>query len=316
MAQENYDSTVSESSDYSSYSFEQSLDNKIELKEGNFYNSHEAFVIAVKNYTKQQGFQVCLEKYKKNAVGQHNHSMVLANHQRFTYEKRLIPIEVQQRIMLLRCARYNIPTIHAILKEEFDDKNLKHWALCYNRQMFMANITTTQRGESMNNLIKGYLDTMTSLTVFLKAFESALEQRKEATEFTKYQKKNEIIKLVTSSPYKKQASDDDIEITFQVERFQSQAHSLASQLNLEELPQYLFFLKWRKDPNERTLIRTYKTFYNTKEDNDDYEYLLKRTWQKVQDIINTKPEMAKSFYNSFDKILQEEIKAHVSDNNS
>ncbi|CAG8726996.1 17234_t:CDS:1, partial [Gigaspora rosea] len=44
--------------------------NKIELKEGNFYNSHEAFVIAVKNHAKQQGFQVCLEKYEKNAAEQ------------------------------------------------------------------------------------------------------------------------------------------------------------------------------------------------------------------------------------------------------
>ncbi|CAG8848151.1 9263_t:CDS:2, partial [Gigaspora margarita] len=111
MAQENYNSTASESSDYSSYSFEQSSDNKIELKEGNFYNSQEAFVIAVKNYAKQQDFQVRLGKYEKNAAGQHNHSMVLANHQRFTCEERLIPIEVQQRIMLLRCAGCNIPTI-------------------------------------------------------------------------------------------------------------------------------------------------------------------------------------------------------------
>ncbi|CAG8841571.1 40497_t:CDS:2, partial [Gigaspora margarita] len=565
MVQENYDSTASESSDYSSYSLEQSLENQIELKEGNSYTSHEAFVIAVKNYAKQQGFQVRLGKYEKNAAGQirkrtivcsregtsgsslkirnrssqrcnckflvrascnsdnnlwyiiltqlkHNHSMILADHQRFTSEERLIPLEVQQKIMLLRRAGCNILTIRAILKEEFDgiitwiicfagtlmlnesadsfswvfstflkmvnnyapkvfftdedsaiikandqifqpfgtkhvlclwhllknvmknlssilesdwamfiksfykcldeyeeknfiekweqlkahypkavkylskmDKNLKRWAPCYNRQMFMADITTTQRGESMNNLMKGYMDAMTSLTTFLKAFESALEQRKEATEFIKYQEKNEIIKLVTSSPYEKQASElltkyalkktqhqllefmtykcetiynNGIEITFQVERFQSQAHSrivkynltnhqffcscystvfsgiicrhifkVASQLNLEELPQYLFFLRWRKDPDEQVLIKTYRTFYNTsitsqqinsiniEEDNNDYEYLLKRTWRKVQDIINTKPEMAKSFYISFDKILQEEIKAHVSGKN-
>ncbi|CAG8738645.1 3650_t:CDS:2, partial [Gigaspora rosea] len=41
MAQENYDSTAS-----------------------------ETFVIAVKSYTKQQGFQVRLGKYEKNAAGQ------------------------------------------------------------------------------------------------------------------------------------------------------------------------------------------------------------------------------------------------------
>ncbi|CAG8760984.1 35191_t:CDS:2, partial [Gigaspora margarita] len=206
--------------------------------------------------------------------------------------------------------------------DEYEEDNfIKKWeqlkAPCYNRQMFMADMTTTQRGESMNNLMKGYLDAMTSLTVFLKAFESALEQRKETTEFTKYQEKNEIIKLVTSSPYEKQASE--LLTKYAIKKTQQQ---------LLEFMIYKCEIinKWRKDPDERTLIRTYKTFYNTsiipsqqiniEEDNDDYEYLLKRTWRKVQDIINTKPEMVKSFYNSFDKILQEEIKAHVSDNNS
>src|SRR3989440_65888 len=50
------------------------------------------------------------------------------------------------------------------------DKNLKYWAPCYNRKIFMADMTTTRRGESMNNLMKGYMDATTSLTTFLKAF--------------------------------------------------------------------------------------------------------------------------------------------------
>ncbi|CAG8840994.1 41379_t:CDS:2, partial [Gigaspora margarita] len=412
------------------------------LKEGNFYTSHEAFVIAVKSYAKQQGFQVHLGKYEKNAAGQiHKRTIVCsredtsADHQQFTSEERLIPLEVQQKIMLLQHARCNIPTIRAISKEEFDeldannfvetlkqlksqendfqyeininpetneldqfkmpfgiftsinnygqsicfartlmlnentnsfnwvfsmflklvnnyapkvfftdedsaiiksvkqifqpfgtkhvlclwhlfknviknlngvlesdwamfiksfykclneyeesnfvekweqlkthypkavkylskiDKNLKRWTPCYNRQIFMADITT-QRGESMNNLMKGYIYAMTSLTTFLKAFESAIEQRKEAAEFIRYQENNKTIKLVTSSSYKKQAN-----------------------------------------PNEQALIKTYRAFYNTSitisqqvnsiniEEDNDYEYFLKCTWQKVQDI--------------------EEIKAHV-----
>ena len=47
-------------------------------------------------------------------------------------------------------------------------------------------MTSTQREESMNNLMKGYLDVTTSLTNFLKAFESALDQRKEDIEFAKF----------------------------------------------------------------------------------------------------------------------------------
>ena len=39
----------------------------------------------------------------------------------------------------------------------------------------MADMTTTQRRESINNLMKEYMDMSTSLTSFLSAFMSALE---------------------------------------------------------------------------------------------------------------------------------------------
>ncbi|CAG8744462.1 19975_t:CDS:2 [Gigaspora margarita] len=99
MAQENYNLTASESSNDSLYSFEQSLEN----------------------------FQVHLRKYEKNAAGQIRKKTIVcsregtsADHQQFTSEERLIPLEVQQKIMLLRCARYNIPTIYTILRKKFD----------------------------------------------------------------------------------------------------------------------------------------------------------------------------------------------------
>jgi hypothetical protein len=38
----------------------------------------------------------------------------------------------------------------------------------------------------MNNLIKSYMDTSTSLSAFLIAFKSALEIRKESAELAKY----------------------------------------------------------------------------------------------------------------------------------
>ena len=57
----------------------------------------------------------------------------------------------------------------------------------------------------MNNLMKGYLDATTSLTNFLKAFESALDQRKEDIEFAKFREDYTNVKLVTKSPYEKQA---------------------------------------------------------------------------------------------------------------
>ena len=71
----------------------------------------------------------------------------------------------------------------------------------------MADMTTTQRGESMNSLMKGYMNATTSLVNFLKAFESALEQRKEATEFARFCEDNKVVSLITASPYEKQASE-------------------------------------------------------------------------------------------------------------
>ena len=87
------------------------------------------------------------------------------------------------------------------------DKNLTRWAPCYNHHLFMADMSTTQRGESMNSLMKGYMDATTSLTNFLKAFESALEQRREDAELAKFCEDNNVISLLTASPYEKQASE-------------------------------------------------------------------------------------------------------------
>jgi hypothetical protein len=71
----------------------------------------------------------------------------------------------------------------------------------------MADMTTTQRGESMNSLMKGYMDATTSLTNFLKAFESALEQRKDDREFAKFYENNKVISLLMANLHEKQASE-------------------------------------------------------------------------------------------------------------
>ncbi|CAB4405287.1 unnamed protein product [Rhizophagus irregularis] len=51
----------------------------------------------------------------------HNHQMVDEYHQFFMSNERSIPDDVKQRIALLRHAGVDVPTIHAILKEEFGD---------------------------------------------------------------------------------------------------------------------------------------------------------------------------------------------------
>jgi hypothetical protein len=52
---------------------------------------------------------------------------------------------------------------------------------------------------------------------------------------------------------------------------------------------------------------TQQTLNENIEDNNNYNYLFNRTYQKVRQIIKTKPETAKTFYISLNKILQEEI---------
>src|SRR6266540_5970192 len=76
-----------------------------------------------------------------------------------------------------------------ILKTSYPDSNQylsymeKNKEKCFNQDVFMADMISTQRGESMNNLMKGYLDASTSLSEFISAFESALETRKESSKF-------------------------------------------------------------------------------------------------------------------------------------
>ncbi len=66
----------------------------------------------------------------------------------------------------------------------------------------MADMTITQREESMNSLIKDYIDSITSLVDFLKVFESALEIRKDDAEFIKFCEENKNTLLLIISPYK------------------------------------------------------------------------------------------------------------------
>ncbi|RGB27262.1 hypothetical protein C1646_769363 [Rhizophagus diaphanus] len=52
---------------------------------------------------------------------EHNHSMVSESSRRSMSKKRTIPSEVQERILLLRRAGCDVPTIRSILKEEFSN---------------------------------------------------------------------------------------------------------------------------------------------------------------------------------------------------
>ncbi|XP_051124842.1 protein FAR-RED IMPAIRED RESPONSE 1-like [Andrographis paniculata] len=57
--------------------------------------------------------------------------------------------------------------------------NLKEkWALVYGRQFFCADITTTQRSESINSVIKRYSSSKNNLRVFFENFENLVKSRR------------------------------------------------------------------------------------------------------------------------------------------
>jgi hypothetical protein len=86
------------------------------------------------------------------------------------------------------------------------DNSKERWAPCYISDMFLADMTTTQRGESMNSLMKSYFDAKTPLKEFLEAFASALECRKEAELFAVYKENASNPTRTFTSPYEKQAT--------------------------------------------------------------------------------------------------------------
>ena len=84
----------------------------------------------------------------------------------------------------------------------------------------MANMTTTHRGESINNMMKGYLDVNTSLMKFINAFQSVLEAQNENIEFCIYKQDSFNILYKTTSLLERQAAS--ILTTFSLKKTQEQ----------------------------------------------------------------------------------------------
>ncbi|CAG8723336.1 15183_t:CDS:10 [Gigaspora margarita] len=344
----------------------------------------------------------------------HNHQLVNENHRMFMSNERHIPDDIKQRIELLCRAGIDVPTIRAILKEEFGDlvtwvyddiynfiyqlegsfekreldaeefikileqfkynndeflyyidinettkkiernlsmklgtnwsafirdlykcfgemdilnfltqwdtlktlyspvatyllhieKTKEKWAACYNCDTFMADMTTTQHGESINNMMKGYLDANTSLTAFISAFQSALD-------------------------------------IFQIQRYEKETNGRIVEYNSEsnyficscKYTQFSGFICRhifrKKNPNEKELINNYITFItldspqqlalssNELNNYQDDQYMFTRLLQKIQRFVIQNPTMATTLYTTFNKIFDSEIeKINRSQSNS
>ncbi|CAG8489617.1 17216_t:CDS:2, partial [Dentiscutata heterogama] len=168
------------------------------------------------------------------------------------------------------------------------------WAPAYLKDYFFADMALTQRGESMNSLLKGFVDCKTRLPEFLAAFEYALDLCKEAEHISAYKELVYSIPQTFPNPIENQASettDDDEVSCFELSCYESLDiihwvrydghvlscccrnlefarivchHSLAVAVHLSfaQLDTIHFPKHWQKDPSELELAKDYVNFYS------------------------------------------------------
>ena len=83
----------------------------------------------------------------------------------------------------------------------------KQWVPVYLRDTFFAEMSITQRSDSMNSYFDGYVNASTNLNQFFKLYEKALESRNEKEVKADYDTMNTSPVLKTPSPMEKQASE-------------------------------------------------------------------------------------------------------------
>uniref|UniRef100_A0A5B6YN49 Protein FAR1-RELATED SEQUENCE n=1 Tax=Davidia involucrata TaxID=16924 RepID=A0A5B6YN49_DAVIN len=81
------------------------------------------------------------------------------------------------------------------------------WVPVYLRDTFFAEMSITQRSDSMNSYFDGYVNASTNLNQFFKLYEKALESRNEKEVKADYDTMNTSPVLKTPSPMEKQASE-------------------------------------------------------------------------------------------------------------
>lgn len=83
----------------------------------------------------------------------------------------------------------------------------RQWVPVYLRDTFFAEMSITQRSDSMNSYFDGYINASTTLNQFFKQYEKALESRNEKEVKADYDTMNTSPVLRTPSPMEKQASE-------------------------------------------------------------------------------------------------------------
>ena len=94
---------------------------------------------------------------------------------------------------------------HEWLQTIFSDR--RQWVPVYLRDTFFAEMSITQRSDSMNSYFDGYVNASTTLQLFVKQYEKALESRYEKEVKADYDTINTNPFLKTPSPMEKQAAE-------------------------------------------------------------------------------------------------------------
>lgn len=118
------------------------------------------------------------------------------------------------------------------------------WVPVYLRDTFFAEISITQRSDSINSYFDGYINASTTLQLFVKQFEKALESRYEKEVKADYDTINTAPVLRTPSPMEKQAAGVYTRRLFM--KFQ------------EELVETMTFLATKIEEEEEEMITIYR----------------------------------------------------------
>ncbi|KAK2978612.1 hypothetical protein RJ640_003051 [Escallonia rubra] len=94
---------------------------------------------------------------------------------------------------------------HEWLQTVYADR--QQWVPVYLRDSFFAEISITQSSDSMNSYFDGYVNASTTLQLFVKQYEKALESRYEKEVKADYDTMNTAAILKTPSPMEKQAAE-------------------------------------------------------------------------------------------------------------
>ncbi|CAN0881019.1 Protein FAR1-RELATED SEQUENCE 5 [Linum grandiflorum] len=94
---------------------------------------------------------------------------------------------------------------HEWLETVYNDRN--QWVPVYLRDTFFAEMSITQRSDSMNSYFDGYINASTNLQHFFRLYEKALESRNEKEVRADYDTMNTSPALKTPSPMEKQVSE-------------------------------------------------------------------------------------------------------------